>query len=83
MVARFDLDKVRRELTIAVMIPTVLFVVSLTSLIIITRSVRVGDDAKMRCKYCIDDQETENESKGLFLPNQSTSSSRPANDMAL
>lgn len=36
-------------------VPSVLFVISFISLCIITRSVKVGDDAKMRCKYCTDE----------------------------
>lgn len=36
-------------------VPAVLFVISFISLCIITRSVKVGDDAKMRCKYCTDE----------------------------
>lgn len=52
VVARFDLSKTYRELMIAVCVPVTLFVVSFIALCIITRSVKVGDDAKMRCKYC-------------------------------
>ncbi|KAL0275433.1 UNVERIFIED_CONTAM: hypothetical protein PYX00_003281 [Menopon gallinae] len=43
-VARFDLEKTRRELLIALIVPSVLFVISLTTLMVITRSVKVGDD---------------------------------------
>ncbi|KDR15342.1 hypothetical protein L798_10821, partial [Zootermopsis nevadensis] len=53
VVARFDLHKTWRELVIAVVVPTVMFVVSSATLCIITRSVKVGDDTKMRCKYCV------------------------------
>lgn len=52
VVARFDLAKTWRELMIAVIVPATLFVISFTALTIITHTVRVGDDAKMRCKYC-------------------------------
>lgn len=52
VLARFDLSKTWRELVIAVSVPVTLFVVSFIALCIITRSVKVGDDAKMRCKYC-------------------------------
>lgn len=54
VVARFDLSKTYRELMIALCVPVTLFVVSFIALCIITRSVKVGDDAKMRCKYCTD-----------------------------
>lgn len=54
VLARFDLTKTWRELVIAVSVPCTLFVVSFIALCIITRSVKVGDDAKMRCKYCAD-----------------------------
>jgi hypothetical protein len=53
VVARFDLQKTWRELLIAVLVPSVMFIVSSTTLCIITRSVNVGDDTKMRCKYCV------------------------------
>ncbi|XP_067013120.2 uncharacterized protein Teh4 [Anabrus simplex] len=54
VVARFDLKKTLRELIIAVAVPSALFVVSWATLCFITRSVNVGDDAKLRCKYCTD-----------------------------
>lgn len=57
MVARFNLTKVWRELIIAISIPSVLFVISFITLCVITQSVRVGDDTKMRCKCCIGDHE--------------------------
>lgn len=41
VVARFDLDKTWRYLMIAVVVPTVLFVISFTTLCIITNSVKV------------------------------------------
>lgn len=69
VLARFDLGKTRRELVIALSVPVSLFVVSFISLCIITRSVKVGDDAKMRCKYCtdensdLDDNEIENNNR--------------------
>lgn len=49
VVARYDLDKVYRELLVSLIVPIVLFVISSISLCIITKSVKVGDDAKMRC----------------------------------
>lgn len=59
VVARFDLSKTWRELMIAVSVPTTLFVISFIALCIITRSVKVGDDAKMRCKYCTEANESD------------------------
>ncbi|GAB0094783.1 ATPase, V0 complex, subunit e1/e2 [Sergentomyia squamirostris] len=64
VVARFDLQKTWKELMIAVIVPTSLFFVSLVTLCIITQSVRVGDDAKMRCKYCVDGSD-QDDSAGL------------------
>lgn len=53
VVARYDLAKTWRELMIAVIVPTSLFVISLTVLCVISQTVQVGDDAKMRCQYCL------------------------------
>lgn len=53
VIARYDLNKTWRELVISASVPSVLFVVSFITLCIITHSVKVGDDTKMRCKYCI------------------------------
>jgi hypothetical protein len=53
VVARFDLQKTWRELLIAVLVPSVMFIASSATLCIITRSVNVGDDTKMRCTYCV------------------------------
>ncbi|XP_070169000.1 tipE homolog 4 [Polyergus mexicanus] len=66
VVARFDLKKTRMELLIAIIVPAGLFVISVITLIIISRSVKVGDDAKMRCRYCVDKQEVEGEDEGLM-----------------
>lgn len=41
VVARYDLDKVYRELLVSLIVPIVLFVVSSISLCIITKSVKV------------------------------------------
>lgn len=71
--ARFDLNKTRTELLIAIIVPLGLFVISLTTLVIITRSVQVGDDAKMRCRYCVDKQEVEGEDEGLVEATPSSS----------
>jgi hypothetical protein len=65
VVARFDLQKTWRELVIAVMVPTVMFIVSSATLCIITRSVNVGDDTKMRCKYCVGSTDMHDEDMGL------------------
>ncbi|XP_033210358.1 uncharacterized protein LOC117168734 [Belonocnema kinseyi] len=65
VVARFDLNKTRTELLIAVIVPSTLFIISLVSLVVIQRSVQVGDDAKMRCRCCSDKQENEGEGEGL------------------
>lgn len=51
-VARFDLGKTLRELLIATLVPSVLFVVSFVTLVIITKFVRVRDDGKMKCTLC-------------------------------
>lgn len=76
VITRFDLKKTRTELLIAVIVPATLFVVSLISLVIIQRSVQVGDDAKMRCRYCIDKQSQEGEEdEGLVA--KATSSTTP------
>lgn len=42
VVARYDLDKVYRELVVSLIVPIVLFVISSISLCIITKSVKVG-----------------------------------------
>lgn len=52
MLARFDLAKTWREFTFAFFIPSTLFIISFIALCVITRTVKVDDDAKMRCKYC-------------------------------
>lgn len=57
VLARFDLGKTWREFLISFSVPATLFVISFISLCIITRSVKVGDDAKMRCKYCTEGEE--------------------------
>lgn len=53
VISRYDLNKTRKELIISVSVPTVLFILSFITLCVITHSVKVGDDTKMRCKYCI------------------------------
>lgn len=55
VLSRFDLNKTWREFVFAFGIPTTLFVISFISLCVITRSVKVGDDALMRCTCCADD----------------------------
>uniref|UniRef100_A0A1B0FH20 Uncharacterized protein n=1 Tax=Glossina morsitans morsitans TaxID=37546 RepID=A0A1B0FH20_GLOMM len=59
VVARYDLSKVYRELLISLIVPIVLFIVSSMSLIVITKSVKVGDDAKMRCICGNDDSDND------------------------
>ncbi|KAJ9600905.1 hypothetical protein L9F63_000948, partial [Diploptera punctata] len=58
VVARFDLQKTWKELLIAIVVPAVMFVISSATLCVITRLVNVGDDSKMRCKYCIGGEES-------------------------
>lgn len=76
MVARFDLKKTRTELLIAVIVPSALFLISLVSLIIISQSVRVGDDTRMRCRYCDGKQEVEDEDEGLVEATSSATQSQ-------
>lgn len=49
-IARFDLDKTWREFLIALVIPSVFFIISFVTLIMITRSVKVGEDTVLRCE---------------------------------
>ncbi|XP_012525649.1 uncharacterized protein LOC105830695 [Monomorium pharaonis] len=82
VVARFDLKKTRMELMIAVIVPAGLFIISVITLIIISRSVKVGDDAKMRCRYCVDKQEIEGEDEGLVeAPSSATPSQANENEI--
>ncbi|XP_072753814.1 tipE homolog 4 phospholipid transfer protein [Anoplolepis gracilipes] len=76
VVARFDLKKTRMELLIAIIVPAGLFIISVITLIIISRSVKVGDDAKMRCRYCVDKQEVEGEDEGLMEATSSATQSQ-------
>lgn len=76
VVARFDLNKTTTELLIAVIIPSVVFIVSLISLIVISQSVRVGDDTRMRCRYCDGKQEVEGEDEGLVEATSSATQSQ-------
>ncbi|XP_005190847.1 uncharacterized protein LOC101888555 isoform X1 [Musca domestica] len=57
--ARYDLKKVYNELMISLILPIVLFVISSISLIVITKLVKVGDDAKMRCICAADNDDTD------------------------
>lgn len=50
VVSRFDLETTQREFVVALVLPSVLFVVSCLTLILCQRTVVVGDDAKMRFK---------------------------------
>ncbi|XP_032681795.1 uncharacterized protein LOC116849099 [Odontomachus brunneus] len=76
VVARFDLKKTKTELLIAVIVPSALFLISLVSLIIISQSVRVGDDTRMRCRYCDGKQEVEGEDEGLVEATSSATQSQ-------
>ncbi|XP_014204638.1 uncharacterized protein LOC106636669 [Copidosoma floridanum] len=64
VVARFDLEHTRTVLFYSIVVPVCMFFVSLTALIVITYSVRVGDDSKMHCTMCAGDDQP-NESEGL------------------
>ncbi|XP_044250592.1 uncharacterized protein Teh4 [Drosophila takahashii] len=70
VVARYDLDKVYRELLVSLIVPIVLFVISSISLCIITKSVKVGDDAKMRCVCAGDDSDNDDNVFGGGLANK-------------
>ncbi|XP_051166023.1 uncharacterized protein LOC127284565 [Leptopilina boulardi] len=50
VVSRFDLETTQKEFVVALVLPSVLFVVSCLTLILCQRTVIVGDDAKMRFK---------------------------------
>ncbi|XP_018320602.1 uncharacterized protein LOC108733790 [Agrilus planipennis] len=52
VVTRFDLVTTTRQFFIALVLPSVLFVVSCLTLILCQRTVVVGDDAKMRFQGC-------------------------------
>lgn len=52
VVARFDLETQKFQFMIASVVPTVLFCVSCTVLVLCQRTVVVGDDAKMRFAGC-------------------------------
>lgn len=52
VVSRFDLETVYKQFLVASIVPTVLFFISCTCLILCQRTVVVGDDAKMRFKGC-------------------------------
>lgn len=86
VVSRFDLAKTWRDLLISVLVPTILFVISFATLCVITQSVKVGDDTKMRCTFCPgrkSDQEEEIIENELYIsPSelQSPQTSHPPND---
>lgn len=85
--ARFDLNKTWLELMIAVCVPGTLFILSFVTLMIITQTVRVGDDARMRCKWCGDNNNhTTNlqyEAIGKVDDNKNTSKDDEKNDVPL
>lgn len=53
VLARYDLKRTWTDLLIAASVPSILFVISFIALCVIMQSVKVGDDTKMRCKYCV------------------------------
>lgn len=65
VVARYDLSKTWRELMIAVIVPSSLFLISLTTLCIFSQTVKVGDDAKMRCQCCLGQESADDEAGGV------------------
>ncbi|XP_075227602.1 tipE homolog 4 phospholipid transfer protein [Lycorma delicatula] len=85
VVARFDLDKTRRDLLVAVVVPLSLFCISLTSLVIIAHSVQVGDDARMRWKFRKQKKENEEEElpmESVLHPSESAAAvERAANSL--
>lgn len=89
VVSRFDLAKTWRELLISVLVPSILFIISFTTLCVITQSVKVGDDTKMRCTFCPGrktEQEEDIIENELYLsPSelQSPQTSNPPNDANL
>ncbi|KAK6641318.1 hypothetical protein RUM44_013027 [Polyplax serrata] len=59
-IARYDMAKTKRELIIALVVPLIFFISSFISLIMITKSVTVGDDAVLRCElFSTDDRKNE------------------------
>jgi len=59
--ARFDLNKTWWELMVGVTVPGILFAVSFLTLLIVHQTVKVGDDARMTCQWCADDNEADGE----------------------
>lgn len=57
VVSRFDLATTYKHFLIGSIVPTTLFFVSCTCLVLCQRTVVVGDDAKMRFKGCSGDDE--------------------------
>lgn len=76
VVARFDLNRTWRELLIAVIVPSSLFLISMTALCIISQTVQVGDDAKMRCQYCLTPESEEDAGNVVTSQPGKSSSSR-------
>lgn len=52
-VTRFDMETTYRQFLVALILPSVLVVVSCITLVLCQRTVEVGDDAKMRFKGCV------------------------------
>lgn len=72
---------------IAVCVPGTLFILSFVTLMIITQTVRVGDDARMRCKWCSDNNNDASnlqyEAIGKVTDNKNTGEENEKNDMPL
>lgn len=59
-IARFDLNATWTDFVIAASVPSVLFVTSFVGLCVIMQAVKVGDDTKMRCRYCVGRNDNDN-----------------------
>ncbi|XP_019868511.1 uncharacterized protein LOC109597303 [Aethina tumida] len=57
VVARFDLATTTKQFLFASVVPSVLFVISCSTLILCQKTVVVGDDAKMRFQSCIKNED--------------------------
>ncbi|CAH0561900.1 unnamed protein product [Brassicogethes aeneus] len=59
VVARFDLATTTKQFLFASVVPTVLFFISCSTLILCQKTVVVGDDAKMRFQSCVKKEDDE------------------------
>lgn len=71
--ARFDLNKTWWELMIGVTVPGILFAVSFLTLLIVHQTVKVGDDARMTCQWCADDDVAAADDEPFMKPSQKQS----------